>query len=80
MRVGLVLVKGSRFEEALAPLAKALELGQELAEDGEELVNIVMDLLRTAYTGDPPGVAAQLRTLTGQSVPAWMTEPPSALE
>ncbi len=36
------------------------------------------DLLRRAYAEDAVAVAAEFRLVTGQDIPAWMREPPSA--
>lgn len=80
MILGHVLVEGARFGEAIVPLAQALGLGEELSASGEEIVGIVVDLLRRAYAGDPAGVTDRLRALTSQDVPAWMTDSPSLPE
>jgi hypothetical protein len=80
MILGHVLVEAARFAEAVAPLAEALGLSDEPSGTDEEMLGIVVNLLRRAYAGNAAEVASQLRALTGQDVPAWMTEPPDPAE
>ncbi|WP_346114034.1 hypothetical protein, partial [Nonomuraea maheshkhaliensis] len=78
---GYVLVEGSQFRTAVAPLVVALLASQELPEYlAQDIVRGVVDLLRRAHTGDATAVADEFRLVTGQNVPAWMIEPPSTAD
>ncbi|WP_182884717.1 tetratricopeptide repeat protein [Microbispora sp. H10885] len=78
---GSVLIENSRFGAAVAPLTRAWLASRELPEYiARDIVDAVADLLRRAYAGDAAAVADEFRVVTGQDVPTWMKEPPSATE
>ncbi|MET8383539.1 tetratricopeptide repeat protein [Streptosporangium canum] len=75
---GYVLIEGARFSEAIASLAKAFTAGQRLPEDAQDIIETIVDLLRHAYAGDADGVSESFCKFTGQDVPDWMKQPPTA--
>ncbi|RGA04400.1 hypothetical protein DI270_013935 [Microbispora triticiradicis] len=78
---GYVLIENSRFRAAVTPLTAALLAARELPEYvAQSIIGSAADLLRLAYAGDAAAVADEFRVVTGQEVPAWMKEPPSATE
>ncbi|XVQ89275.1 hypothetical protein ACQP2K_18220 [Microbispora siamensis] len=79
MAHGFVLIEDSRFRAAITPLIVALLTSQELPEYiAQGIVGMATDLLRRTYAEDAVAVAAEFRLVTGQDIPAWMREPPSA--
>ncbi|GLW20022.1 hypothetical protein Mame01_00650 [Microbispora amethystogenes] len=78
---GSVLIEDSRFRAAVTPLTGAWLAARELPEYvARNIVAAVADLLRRAFEGDAAAVADEFRVVTGQDVPPWMKEPPSATE
>ncbi|TLP64098.1 tetratricopeptide repeat protein [Microbispora triticiradicis] len=78
---GYVLIENSRFRAAVTPLTAALLAARELPEYvAQSIIGSAADLLRLAYAGDAAAVADEFRVVTGQEVPTWMKEPPSATE
>ncbi|MGW5265274.1 tetratricopeptide repeat protein, partial [Microbispora sp. NPDC004025] len=76
---GYVWIENSRFAAAVTPLVEALPASRELPEHvAQDIVGWVTHLLRLAYAKDATAVADEFRLVTGQDVPAWMKEPPSA--
>ncbi|WP_432872676.1 hypothetical protein [Microbispora rosea] len=76
---GYVLLENSRFRAATTSLAEALLASRELPEDAvQSLVGVAANLLRLAYARDASAVADEFRVVTGQDIPVWMKQPPSA--
>ncbi|MEV5742811.1 tetratricopeptide repeat protein [Microbispora rosea] len=76
---GYVLLENSRFRAATTSLAEALLASRELPEDAvQSLIGVAANLLRLAYARDATAVADEFRVVTGQDIPVWMKQPPSA--
>ncbi|MBD3139910.1 tetratricopeptide repeat protein [Microbispora bryophytorum] len=79
MARGYVLIADRQFRAAITPLIEALQASQELPEYvAGDIIGPAADLLRLAYAGDATAVTDEFRIVTGQDIPAWMKESPSA--
>ena len=73
-------MQNAEFGEAAAPLVAAFVLARELSEYDQDVIGMIVDLLRNCYAGDPTRTAEAFRELTGQELPDWVKEPPAAFE
>jgi hypothetical protein len=78
--LGWLLIEDARPDAAISPLIEAITLGQEMPEHEQNVLSTVVNLLRQAYMARPTAVAKEFHAVTGQDVPAWMTEPPVSPE